>query len=126
MNGAKTPSSPQPSPQRGPFIGHEGEGARRHNGIDIGITTGYTYFMKTAISVPDAIFNEVDKVAKESHSSRSEVFVTAVREYLEKRKSRKLLDDLNNALAVAETEEEYAGRQKIKKQYARVVRKERW
>lgn len=65
--------------------------------------------MKTAISVPDAIFNEVDKVAKESHSSRSEVFVTAVREYLEKRKSRKLLDDLNKALAVAETEEEYAG-----------------
>jgi metal-responsive CopG/Arc/MetJ family transcriptional regulator len=77
--------------------------------------------MKTAISVPDAIFNEVDKVAKESHSSRSEVFVTAVREYLEKRKSRKLLDDLNNALAVAETEEEYAGRQKIKKKFARMV-----
>jgi metal-responsive CopG/Arc/MetJ family transcriptional regulator len=95
-------------------------------GIDIGITTGYTSPMKTAISVPDAIFNEVDKVAKESHSSRSEVFVTAVREYLEKRKSRKLLDDLNNALAVAETAEEYAGRQKIKKQYGRVVRKERW
>ena len=82
--------------------------------------------MKTAISVPDAIFNEVDKVAKENHSSRSEVFVTAVREYLEKRKSRKLLDDLNNALAVAETAEEYAGRQKIRKRYARVVRKERW
>ena len=82
--------------------------------------------MKTAISVPDALFHEVDKAAKELRASRSEVFVTAVREYLEKRKSRKLLDDLNNALAVAETAEEYAGRQKIKKQFARVVRKERW
>ena len=95
------------------------------SGIDIGMTTGYTYSMKTAISVPDAIFNEVDKVAKESHSSRSEVFVTAVREYLEKRKSKKLLDDLNESLAVAELPEEYQVRQKSKKRYAKTVLKER-
>ena len=81
--------------------------------------------MKTAISVPDALFHEVDKAAKENHSSRSEVFVTAVREYLEKRKSRKLLEDLNDSLAVAETTEEYQVRQKSKKRYARTVLKER-
>jgi len=82
--------------------------------------------MKTAISVPDALFHEVEKAAKENRSSRSEVFVIAVREYLEKRKSKKILDDLNSALAVAETAEEYSGRQKIKKRFAKVVRKERW
>ncbi len=82
--------------------------------------------MKTAISVPDSLFHEVEKAAKEGRTSRSEVFVTAVREYLEKRKSRKLLDDMNNALALAETAEEYSGRRKIKKRYAEVVRKERW
>ena len=82
--------------------------------------------MKTAISVPDAIFSEVEKIAKECHTSRSEVFVTAVREYLEKRKSRKLLTDLNDALAVAESAEEYADRQKAKKRFARTSRKERW
>jgi len=81
--------------------------------------------MKTAISVPDALFNEVEKVAKESHSSRSEVFATAVREYLEKRKSKKLLDDLNKSLTVAESQEEYTVRQKSKKRYARAVLKER-
>jgi metal-responsive CopG/Arc/MetJ family transcriptional regulator len=82
--------------------------------------------MKTAISVPDTLFDEVEKIAKENRSSRSEVFVTAVREYLEKRKSQKMLDDLNSALAVAETAEEYSDRQKIKKRFAKVVRKERW
>ncbi len=66
--------------------------------------------MKTAISVPDALFHEVEKAARENHLSRSEVFVIAVREYLEKRRSEKLLDDLNAALAVAESEDEYSVR----------------
>ena len=51
--------------------------------------------MKTAISIPDEVFREVDKVAKERHSSRSEVIVTAVKEYLERRKSNELLGALN-------------------------------
>ena len=82
--------------------------------------------MKTAISVPDALFHEIEKAAKESHSSRSEVFVVAVREYLEKRKSQKLLNDLNAALEVAESQEEYSARQKTKKRFVKVLRKERW
>ena len=94
-------------------------------GIDAGMTSWYTQFMKTAISVPDTLFHEVDKVAKENGSSRSEVFVVAVREYLEKRRSRKLLNDLNDSLAVAETADEYAVRQKSKKRYARTILKER-
>ncbi len=63
--------------------------------------------MKTAISVPDDVFHEVDKVAKERHSSRSEVIVTALKEYLERRKSGNLLKALNEAYGTAETAEEY-------------------
>jgi metal-responsive CopG/Arc/MetJ family transcriptional regulator len=81
--------------------------------------------MKTAISVPDEMFKEIEKVAKERHSSRSEVFVTAVREYLEKRKSGKLLEAINEASAAAETAEEYRVRQKSKQRYGRTVLKER-
>ena len=77
--------------------------------------------MKTAISVPDTLFHEVEKIAKEDRSTRSQVFSDAVREYLEKRRSRKLLEDLNEALAVAETGEEYTVRQKSKKRYARTL-----
>ena len=81
--------------------------------------------MKTAISVPDEMFKEIEKVAKERRSSRSDVFVTAVREYLEKRKSGKLLDAINEASAAAETSEDYNVRQKSKKRYSKIVLKER-
>lgn len=81
--------------------------------------------MKTAISVPDEVFREVDKVARERHSSRSEVIVTAVKEYLERRKSDELLSALNHAYGTAETAEEYEVRKKAKKRYAGVLRKGR-
>ncbi len=82
--------------------------------------------MKTAISVPDELFKEVEKVAKENHYSRSEVFVIAVREYLEKRRSKRLLAALNEAYTAAESPEEYKVREKSKKRYAKTVLKERY
>ena len=82
--------------------------------------------MKTAISVPDELFKEIEKVAKEHHYSRSEVFVIAVKEYLEKRRSKELLAALNEAYATAEPPEEYKVRAKSKKRYAKSVRNERY
>ena len=81
--------------------------------------------MKTAISVPDEVFREVEKVAKERHSSRSEVIVAALREYIDRRKSADLLNALNAAYGTAETPEEYHVRQKAKKRYSKSLRKER-
>lgn len=81
--------------------------------------------MKTAISVPDDVFREVEKVARERHSSRSEVIVAALKEYLERRKSNQLLDALNEAYGTAESAEEYEVRQKARKRYGRTIRKER-
>ncbi len=89
------------------------------------MTNGYTLCMKTAISVPDELFREVEKAARENHLSRSEVFVVAVREYLEKRKARRLLKEIDAALAVAESGEDYAVRQKSKKRYGRMLSRER-
>ncbi len=51
--------------------------------------------MKTAISIPDDIFKKIDAYAKEHRCSRSEVFVRAVREFLERRQSEKMLEALN-------------------------------
>ena len=81
--------------------------------------------MKTAISVPDDVFREVEKVARERRSSRSEVIVTAVKEYLERRKSGDLLKALNEAYGTAETADEYEVRKKAKKKYGRTLSKER-
>jgi metal-responsive CopG/Arc/MetJ family transcriptional regulator len=38
--------------------------------------------MKTAISVPDELFAQVDRLARRSQRSRSEVYSAALREYV--------------------------------------------
>lgn len=38
--------------------------------------------MKTAVSVPDDLFAQVDRLARRSRRSRSEVYSAALREYL--------------------------------------------
>jgi len=52
----------------------------------MGITIIHTYSMKTAISIPEDIFQEVEKYAAEHECSRSEVFVRAVTDFFEKKR----------------------------------------
>lgn len=68
--------------------------------------------MKTAISIPDDLFKEVNKLAQENKTSRSQIFCAAVEAYLEKLKSHKLLEALNSAYADEETSEEKLLRKK--------------
>ena len=44
--------------------------------------TGYTMRVKTAISIPDELFREVDAYSRRLRVSRSRLFATAAREYL--------------------------------------------
>ena len=56
--------------------------------------------MKTAISVPDPVFNQADRLAKRLLMSRSELYTRAVEEYIdEHRRSRvkEKLDELYSA-----------------------------
>src|ERR1700688_1732894 len=43
---------------------------------------GYTWFMKTAISIPDSLFEEADRLAKTRGWSRSELYANAVTAYV--------------------------------------------
>ncbi|MEK6744020.1 MAG: ribbon-helix-helix protein, CopG family [Nitrospirota bacterium] len=81
--------------------------------------------MKTTISIPDDMYKEIEKIAKESRLPRSEVIVTAVRERLEKRKSVKLFEAINKAFAGEETTGDGRVRQMSKKHYSMTVLKER-
>jgi len=74
--------------------------------------------MKTAISLPDEIFNEVENYAKEHNYSRSEVFVIAIRRFLEQRKSARILKALDDVYAENESGEEKTVREKAKRHYA--------
>ena len=81
--------------------------------------------MKTAISLPEKIFKEVEKFSKEHQYSRSEVFTIAVKEFLERMKSRELFNALNEAYSEAESSEEVTLRIKSKRYYAKRVLKGR-
>ena len=51
--------------------------------------------MKTAISVPDDVFESADELAEELGVSRSELYSTAVAEYLAKHKAQDVTAKLN-------------------------------
>ena len=80
--------------------------------------------MKTAISLPNKIFEEVEKFSKEHQYSRSEVFVMAVEEFLEKRKSEAVLNVLNEVYSESESPEEITVREKSKRYFAKKILKE--
>ena len=82
--------------------------------------------MKTAISIPDDLFESVEKLASELHLSRSRVFSDAVRNYIEKLGNEKLLEELNKVYSEAETEEEINLRQLSKKHYGKLLKTEKW
>ena len=53
--------------------------------------------VKTAISVDRPLFDEVDALAQEMEVSRSYLFALAVREFVQRRKSQKILEAVNAA-----------------------------
>lgn len=96
-------------------------------GVDFGHTIIHTNGMKIAISIPESVFREVGKAAEERKCSRSEIFVVAVKEYLKKLESRRLLESLNEVYASPETEEERDARAAALDLYkSTVLRKEKW
>jgi hypothetical protein len=62
--------------------------------------------MKTAVSVPDDVFERAEQVARRERRSRSDVYSTALREYV----ARHLPDEVTDALdrVVAEVGDEAA------------------
>ena len=55
--------------------------------------------MKTAISVPDEVFEAADRTAKKLGVSRSELYSTAVYEYIERHKFEEVTSRLNDLYA---------------------------
>jgi metal-responsive CopG/Arc/MetJ family transcriptional regulator len=50
--------------------------------LEVRYNYGYTKFMKTAISIPDSLFEEADRLAKRRGWSRSELYANAVAAYV--------------------------------------------
>ena len=58
--------------------------------------------MKTAISVPDATFSEVEQRAQALGMSRSQFYTAAARHYLDELNEQATTDQINAALAAHE------------------------
>ena len=56
--------------------------------------SGYTKSMKTAISVPDEVFESAERLARRTKKSRSQLFSDAIREYV----ARHSADDITEAM----------------------------
>lgn len=51
--------------------------------------------MKTAISIPDTVYESAEKLARRLGESRSELYTKAVKSYIERQQSSKVTEKLN-------------------------------
>jgi antitoxin MazE6 len=64
-----------------------------------GATRGYTFGMKTAVSIPDDVFEGAQRLARRTKRSRSRVFSDALREYLARHSPDEVTEAVNKACA---------------------------
>lgn len=87
----------------------------------------HTNGMKIAISIPNDIFEKIEKIAKEQKKSRSQIFVSAAREYILKRETRQIIKSLNEVYSQPETPAERTQRKAMSEYYRRrFLRKRPW
>jgi metal-responsive CopG/Arc/MetJ family transcriptional regulator len=78
--------------------------------------------MKTAISLPDELFASADALAERLGMSRSQLFATAVAEYLAKHQTRRLTERLNAVYGVEPSALDPA----VRRAQRRSIGKESW
>ena len=82
--------------------------------------------VKTAISLEENLFHQINKLASDMHVSRSKLFTLAVQDYLKKQENKKLLAQLNDAYSDPLIEEEGKVSSAMRKKQRRIVEQESW
>jgi metal-responsive CopG/Arc/MetJ family transcriptional regulator len=55
--------------------------------------------MKTAVSIPDDVFEQAERLARRAHKSRSHLFSSALREYLARHAPDEVTEAMNRVCA---------------------------
>ena len=63
--------------------------------------SGYTFCMKTAVSLPDALFREADRFARRRKVTRSRLYGKALEEYIARHASDAVTEAMNRAVEEA-------------------------
>jgi metal-responsive CopG/Arc/MetJ family transcriptional regulator len=56
---------------------------------------GYTFGMKTAISIPDKIFHDAERLSRRLKKSRSQIYAEAVTEYIARHDPEAVTEAMN-------------------------------
>ena len=77
--------------------------------------------VKTAISMPERLFKELEAAAEEMQLSRSKVFALAVKDFLRARENQRILEQLNRVYADGPDEEEQEFLEQMKVRYRKII-----
>lgn len=72
--------------------------------ITEGVVIKFKVTMKTAISLPDSVFEEAEALAKQLGLSRSELYKKALQDYLRKHDRNQVLNKLNGVYSEESSE----------------------
>lgn len=78
--------------------------------------------MKTAISIPDEVFEAADRTAKKLGVSRSELYATAVHEFIERNIVEDVTSKLNEVYASTKSDLD----ERLCKMQGQLLAKENW
>ncbi len=82
--------------------------------------------VKTAISIDEELFSEVNRLAQDMHVSRSRLITIAVKDYLKKRENLSLLAQLNETYGDHPDEEEKKISKTMRTKHGKTVEQESW
>jgi hypothetical protein len=77
-------------------------------GVDRLLGQGYTFSMKTAISLPNDVFEKAEQLARKAGKSRSQIYCEALREYVARHSPDEVTELLNRAMEqLGQTEDRF-------------------
>ena len=82
--------------------------------------------VKTAISMQEELFKEVNRLAGELNVSRSKLFVMAVQDYIKKNESKNLLSQINKAFSDHPDSDEIKIHSKMRQKQTKNLEREPW
>ncbi|HHD62953.1 MAG TPA: CopG family transcriptional regulator [Desulfobulbaceae bacterium] len=82
--------------------------------------------VKTAISMHEDLFRQVNMMAKELKVSRSKLFVLAVQDFIKKQESQKMLAQINKACSDSPDAEEQKIQERMHKKHRDNLGNETW
>jgi metal-responsive CopG/Arc/MetJ family transcriptional regulator len=77
--------------------------------------------MKTAVSIPDDVFEGAERLARRTRKSRSQLFSDALREYVARHAADEVTEAMNRVCADLEPKDEFVSRAA-----ARVLERVEW